>query len=122
MLVALFAEDIDLLPKYTVAKLLDEVKTPADAFDLIGGLFEAMNSRSNAGGRYKGVRYFNGGLFREPAKIELNDAEVFQLREAAKSNWSKVSPDIFGTLFEHSLGKEEGVLFRTVAPAELMRH
>lgn len=94
MLVALFAEDIDLLPKYTVAKLLDEVKTPADAFDLIGGLFEAMNTKGVSGGRYRGVNYFNGGLFREPAKIELNDAEVFQLREAAKSNWSKVSPVI----------------------------
>ena len=98
MLVALFAEDIDLLPKYLVAGLLDEATTSALAFDLIGGLFEAMNRRDNAGGRYRGVKYFNGGLFREPARIELSDDERFQLREAAKSDWAKVSPDIFGTL------------------------
>ncbi|MFT3786669.1 MAG: N-6 DNA methylase [Tepidisphaeraceae bacterium] len=105
-LVALFAEDIALLPKYMMSGLLDDVKSPADAFDLIGGLFQAMNRREgNTGGRYRGVPYFNGGIFREPAQIELNDAEVAQLKVAAKSDWSKVSPDIFGTLFEHSLGK-----------------
>ncbi len=29
------------------------------------------------------------------------------LKAAAKEDWSKVRPEIFGTLFEHSLGKEE---------------
>jgi len=62
MLVALFAEDIDLLPKYFVTNLLNECKTPADGYDIIGGLFEAMNSKApKTGGRFKGVPYFNGG-------------------------------------------------------------
>jgi type II restriction/modification system DNA methylase subunit YeeA len=77
MLVALFAEDIDLLPKYFVAKILDDCTTPADSYDLIGGLFEAMNnSRPAEGGRYKGVSYFNGGLFAHPARLELQDREL----------------------------------------------
>ena len=59
MLVALFAEDIDLLPKYFVAQILDDCAKPADTFDLIGGLFEAMNTRKSAtGGRFKDVAYF----------------------------------------------------------------
>ncbi len=106
-LVALFAEDIGLLDRYTLAKVLEDCHTPADSFDLLGGLFEAMNRPGgNPGGRYKGVRYFNGGIFAEPARVELDAHELFQLKEAAKFDWSKVSPDIFGTLFEHSLGAE----------------
>ncbi|MGO8928830.1 MAG: DNA methyltransferase [Limisphaerales bacterium] len=104
MLIALFAEDIDLLPRYFVSELLEECTTPADTYDLIGGLFEAMNlNPPAAGGRFKGVRYFNGGLFLEPARVELTDNELVLLREAAKDDWSKVQPEIFGTLFEHSV-------------------
>ena len=103
-LVALFAEDIGLLERYTFAKLLDDCKQPSDSYDLIGGLFRAMNRRDgNPGGRYRGVRYFNGGIFADPAEIDLHADEVSQLRQAAKADWSKVSPEIFGTLFEHSM-------------------
>ena len=45
MLVALFAEDIELLPRYFVDSLLADCKTKQDSRDLIGGLFEAMNTR-----------------------------------------------------------------------------
>jgi SAM-dependent methyltransferase len=108
MLVALFAEDIGLLEQYFVTRLLDDCKAPADSFDLLGGLFEAMNTpQPTTGGRFRGVDYFNGGLFEEPARVELYDDELAQLRQAAREDWSKVRPEIFGTLFEHSLEKEE---------------
>jgi SAM-dependent methyltransferase len=107
ILVALFAEDIGLLDKYFVTNLLDDCKSPTDSFDLLGGLFDAMNSRQpRSGGRFRGVPYFDGGLFATPARVELYGDELAQLREAAKSDWSKVRPEIFGTLFEHSLDKE----------------
>ncbi len=107
MLVALFAEDINLLPKYFVTQLLEDCQTKAESYDLLGGLFIAMNTPDKAqGGRFKGVDYFNGGLFAEPARIELEANELARLRAAAKSDWSKVRPEIFGTLFEHSLGDE----------------
>ena len=108
MLVALFSEDIGLLPKYTVTQLLDECKSEADTYDLLGGLFVAMNTVGGIhGGRYKGVEYSNGGLFEVPAQLELAADEVTLLKIAAKADWSKVSPEIFGTIFEGSLGKEE---------------
>ncbi len=108
MLVALFAEDIDLLPKYLVANLLEECHSPTDTYDLIGGLFDAMNKpKANKGGRFKDIPYFNGGLFTEPARIELLDNELVELRKAAKFNWSKVQPEIFGTLFQHSMDENE---------------
>ncbi len=107
-LVALFAEDIGLLPKYLVAQLLEDCGTPAESYDLIGGLFEQMNSsRRASGGRFKEVPYFNGGLFAEPARIELRDLEIVELRKVAQHDWSKVQPEIFGTLFEQSLKDEQ---------------
>lgn len=56
MLVALFAEDIGMLPRYMLAHLLDGCKTKQDSRDLIGGLFEAMNTRTKTpDDRYQGV-------------------------------------------------------------------
>jgi hypothetical protein len=106
-LMCLFAEDIGLLEKYFFARLLDECKTGEQTYDLIGGLFVEMNTPGKTqGGRFKGVDYFNGGLFREPARIELASDELNLLKNAARSDWSKVRPEIFGAIFEHSLGKE----------------
>lgn len=108
MLMALFSEDIGLLDKYLVTKVLDECKSPQDTHDLLGGLFDAMNTKGGVrGGRFKSVPYFNGGLFAEPARVELVADERALLKEAAQFDWSKVRPEIFGTLFEHSLGKEQ---------------
>src|SRR5208283_4501615 len=108
MLVALFAEDIDLLPRYFVTRVLEDCGTPASAYDLLGGLFEAMNTNPPAsGGRFKGVSYFNGGLFAHPARLEIQDLELVLLRQAAAYDWSKVQPEVFGTLFEHSLKDDE---------------
>lgn len=106
ILMAFFAEDIDLLEKYLVRRLLGECGSPENTYDIIGGLFEAMNRKEgNSGGRYKGVAYFNGGLYAHPARVELIAGERSLLKEACEFNWSKVRPEIFGTLFEHSLGK-----------------
>ena len=111
MLIALFAEDIDLLPRYFVAQLLEECTTPADTYDLLGNLFVAMNTDPpTPGGRFKGVRYFNGGLFSEPARVELTGTELVLLRETAQHDWSKVQPEIFGTLFEHSVSDPDAAV------------
>lgn len=108
MLVAFFSEDIGLLEKSFVTRLLDDCTNPAQSYDLIGGLFRAMNTNPpETGGRYKGVPYFNGGLFSNPACIELDIIELNHLREAAREDWSKVQPEIFGTLFQHSMDTEE---------------
>jgi hypothetical protein len=124
MLVALFAEDIGLLEKYCVARLLEDCGKPADTYDLVGGLFSAMNSvRPAQGGRYKGVPYFNGGLFAKPALVELDIIELNLLREAARFDWSKVQPEIFGTLFQHSMDAGERHAFGAhfTHPVDIMK-
>lgn len=123
-LVALFAEDIGLLPRYLFASLLDECKEPADSFDKIGGLFEAMNlDQPRTGGRYKGVRYFDGGIFSEAARVELYPDELNQLKGAAASDWSKVSPDIFGAIFQDSMDAGERHAFGAhyTSPVDIMK-
>jgi len=123
-LVALFAQSIDLLPKYFVTQLLDDCSTPASAYDLIGGLFEAMNTNPPmSGGRFKGVRYFNGGLFHEPARLEIQDFELVLLRKAATFDWSKVQPEVFGTLFQHSMDADERHAFGAhfTHPSDIMK-
>ncbi len=126
LLVALFSEDIDLLPRNFLTNLLADVKSPEDSYDLLGGLFDAMNREAGTpAGRFKGIRYFNGGLFAEPAKLALDPdgIELAHLRNAAKENWSKVSPDIFGTLFQDSMDKEERHAFggHYTAPIDIMK-
>jgi hypothetical protein len=87
MLVALFAEDIDLLPRYFVTRVLEDCSSPASAYDLLGGLFEAMNtSPPVSGGRFKGVSYFNGGLFAHPARCRKMATD-----RRWKDAWKRVS-------------------------------
>jgi hypothetical protein len=67
MLVALFSEDIDLLPKYLVPQLLADCTSPAKAFDLLGDLFEWMNTPGVVdGGRFKGSPTSMVGSLRGP--------------------------------------------------------
>src|SRR5213594_3467953 len=106
--VAMFSEDIGLLPESLFTGLLEECRRGADSYDLLGSLFRQMNEPQRArGGRFAGVDYFNGGLFATVEPIELTAGEIGLLLEAAKEDWSKVQPVIFGTLFEGSLGKDE---------------
>jgi SAM-dependent methyltransferase len=124
-LVCLFSEDIGLLPKHFFTTLLDECIDPPKAFDLLDGLFRAMNTRGGArGGRYKGVDYFNGGLFADSAAIELDPRnEVALLKRAATYNWAHVSPDIFGTIFQHSMdaGERHAMGAHYTSQADIMK-
>ena len=110
--VAMFAEDIDLLPQGTVKGIVDDcLVNKQSSYDLFGSLFRQMNDPQPAkGGRFVGVRYFNGGLFARVEPIELSRLELELIggdapddQGAALKNWSKVNPAIFGTLFQQSM-------------------
>lgn len=129
LLVAMFAEDIDLLPSATVKKIADDcVVYNQSSYDLFGGLFKQMNDPKPAeAGRFRGVRYFNGGLFSKVEPIELTKFELELIGRdedgAALQDWSKVNPAIFGTLFEDSMDKEERHAFggHYTAEADIQR-
>ncbi len=106
--VAMFSEDAELLPRDLFSELLDECKAGESTYDLVGGLFRQMNNPNAArGGRYKGIRYFNGGVFQTIEPVELVPEEIDLLLSASAENWSKVQPPIFGTLFQSSMDKGE---------------
>ncbi len=110
--VSMFAEDIDLLPSGTIKGIVDDcLDNKQNPYDLFGGLFGQMNSSTPAsGGRFKGIRYFNGGLFSKIEPIELTRFELQLMGGkdgAATKDWSKVNAAIFGTLFQHSMDEDE---------------
>lgn len=115
--VSMFAEDAELLPEKIFSQIIEELDSeklamPDDkvskSYDLIGELFHEMNRQGiTEGGRYKGVDYFNGGLFKKVTKLELTQREVEMLSFASHHNWRNVNPAIFGSLFESGLEKGE---------------
>jgi hypothetical protein len=121
---AMFAEDIGLMPQDAYSKLLREAKSGVDAYDTIFGLFREMNTPGNTpGGRFKGTPYFNGGLFADIIPLELTDEELDLMRAAASERWSDVRPEIFGTLFEGSMedGERHASGAHFTSPADIAK-
>jgi SAM-dependent methyltransferase len=106
---AMFSEDIGLLPRHSFSKAIEEVLDGAgSAYDLLFGLFREMNvPGTTPGGRFEGTPYFNGGLYARVDPFDLTTEEITALGLAAKENWAEVRPVIFGTLFEQSLDQPE---------------
>ncbi|MDA9756265.1 N-6 DNA methylase [Flavobacteriales bacterium] len=104
----MFAEDYQLLPKDIFTQILLDCKSgQGNSYDLISSLFQQMNTQEQArGGRFKEVQYFNGGLFANPEPIDLIDSELSMLHDAASRKWNQVSPVIFGTIFQSSMGEK----------------
>jgi type I restriction-modification system DNA methylase subunit len=115
-ILCLFAEDIELLPDNIFTRIIEECveagkqhdrKVP-ESFDLIGGLFEKMNQPGiTQAGKYKGVEYFNGGLFEKIVPIELEKREIDLLEVACHKNWRQMNPAIFGSIFEGTMEGDE---------------
>lgn len=102
---AMFAEDRDLLPGDIFVSLIQDcLQNKGSTYDLIGGLFQEMNRKGKTpAGRFKGVDYFNGGLFSIIDPIELTPEELKFLDVCARDNWTNVRPSIFGNIFEGAI-------------------
>lgn len=117
LVVALFAEDVDLIPKYTLNKILKSAVSDSVTQTELTNLFEAMatDNEKLKPKKYKNIAYFNGGLFNEVDPIELTFKELDLLYQASVYDWSKVRPSIFGSIFESSMDAKkrhaEGVHF-----------
>ena len=106
--VALFAEDVGLIPKYTVHNILSEVVKKSVSQKELGELFLSMASDTakDKPKKYKKIPFFNGGLFEKVEPVELTHKEIHFLYEASAEDWSKVRPSIFGSIFESSMDKD----------------
>lgn len=122
---AMFSEDIGLLPGLYFTRAVENcLEKNEDPYDLILGLFRAMNTPGTTpGGRFVGTPYFNGGLFSSIPPVTLEQRELEALHTAARTNWSFVRPEIFGTLFEQSMdaGERHATGAHFTSQADIMR-
>ena len=112
ILFCMFAEDIGLLPEDKFKNFLKRAESNDGLFQNgLADLFQKMNN-ADASGRFahaleSNVRYFNGGLFESDRTYPVGGFVIHDLYEAARQNWRKVEPAIFGTLLEQALTEEE---------------
>ena len=109
MLFCMFAEDVELLPRDSFKRFLEEAKGKSDTFWRRGieDLWSRMNDPNEAN-RYWSfgdafVKYFNGNLFSNTQVFDLPSEFKNELFVAAGKDWRAVEPAIFGTLLEQVL-------------------
>jgi hypothetical protein len=122
LLFCMFAQSVGLITKGKFTAFLENCEIPAtderpatldgDTFAL--GLTDLWNNMGKAhiDERYAWaikdrVRYFNGGLFEKATVYRLHLNDVEKLIRAARHDWTKVEPAIFGTLLEQALTAAE---------------
>ena len=115
LLFCLFAEDTGIFEKYQFQNLIRQ-RTKEDGLDLagwIGQLFETLNRSpekrlKNLDQQLKDFAYINGDLFKEHMPTAAFDAEMRQiLLDACAMDWANISPEIFGSLFQSVMDKEQ---------------
>lgn len=112
-MVALFAEDVGLLPPATMLNIVHDSRQRRNAtdnsHDLMALLFTMMNYPKHArrAGRFGQVDYFNGGIFQQVHPVFLSGQQLHRLESACREDWSKIRPSIFGNIFEYSMDQKE---------------
>jgi hypothetical protein len=112
ILFCMFAEDVGLLPRDSFKQFLADALEDDRHFETgLRDLWQLMADGTRQP-RYswvvKGdVRFFNGGLFENAKTYTLAKADRGELLEAAKAEWKRVEPAIFGTLLEQALTATE---------------
>lgn len=108
----LFCEDADLFPKDSFLNYLKNVE-PGDIRNALKRLFAALNTPIDERDPYdeaiKPFPYVNGGLFADEVEVPNFTQELkYQLlfEAAQQTDWSQISPTIFGGIFESTLNPE----------------
>jgi hypothetical protein len=116
-LFSMFAEDVGLLPasgegKGAFSELLQTHRAnPPTLQRMLQALWADMDRGGFSAALVKDVLKFNGKLFKasqaEGYALPLKQGQIDSLLTAARANWTKVEPAIFGTLLERALDPVE---------------
>ncbi len=107
-LFTMFAEDVGLLPENLFTHAIRDFWIP-NPKSFTGGIEDLWRNMNDGGSMMlvgKLLR-FNGGLFKQPSAIPLDEHALRLLLVAAECNWADVEPAIFGTLLERALDSRE---------------
>jgi type I restriction-modification system DNA methylase subunit len=115
LLFCLFAEDTTIFEKQQFQDYIEQ-RTHEDGHDLapkLQELFQTLNTPEdkrykNLDEQLKAFRYVNGKLFEEILPSASFDAKMRQsLLECCYLDWSKISPAIFGSMFQSVMNPTE---------------
>jgi hypothetical protein len=108
LLFCLFADDTGIFPRHAFTELVAQ-RTGVDGADLglwLGQLFQTLNTpaekrQKTLDAQLAEFPYVNGRLFDEPLPFAAFNATMRQqLLDAAALDWSRISPAIFGSMFQ----------------------
>lgn len=113
LIYCLFADDTGIFPKDHFRYFIED-RTREDGADTgpnIANIFQILNTPEDKRSRtldddQKQFPYVNGSLFAEPLPIPSFDSQMRRiLLECCGFDWSKVSPAIFGSMFQSVMDK-----------------
>jgi len=116
LLFCLFADDTGIFPQDSFARHLENSKPDgSDLSDRIARLFEVLNMSPEARAKrtllaedLKQFRYINGGLFANLLPSAEFDAKMrLALLDCVNFDWNKISPAIFGAMFQGVMDKNQ---------------
>ena len=116
LLFCLFADDTGIFPQDSFSHYIEASKPDgSDLSDHIARLFEVLNTpeeirakRTLLADELKQFRYINGGLFANRLPPADFDAKMRQtLIDCANFDWNKISPAIFGAMFQGVMDKTQ---------------
>lgn len=115
LLFCLFADDTGIFEKDTFKEFI-EVKTNEDGSDLgawLAQYFQVLNTPTdkrlkNLDEHLAAFPYVNGKLFEEPLPIAAFNSRMREiLLECGSLDWGKISPAIFGSMFQSVMNSKE---------------
>lgn len=115
LLFCLFADDTNIFIKDSFKNFIEN-STDVDGNDLtekISRLFQELDTPINErftenNSIYNDFAYINGNLFREQLRIPPSNKEIRdKLLQCCNLDWSKISPAIFGAMFQSIMNPKE---------------
>lgn len=116
LLFCMFADDTGIFPQDSLFRYIEQSKPDgSDLSDRIGKLFEVLNmppevreKRTLLSDELKQFRYINGGLFGSLLPSAEFDTKMRQtLLDCVNFDWNKISPAIFGAMFQGVMDKDK---------------
>ncbi|MET0018024.1 DNA methyltransferase [Oscillibacter sp.] len=116
LLFCLFADDTGIFPKDSFVNYIENSKEDGSDLSMrLAQLFEVLNlsdelrkKRTLLSPELLQFRYINGHLFADPLPFaDFNDKMRLTLADCCKFDWNKISPAIFGAMFQGVMDKDQ---------------